>query len=620
MASSVIGALRVNLGIDTASFQKGLEQSVSKLSLFGVTMRTAIVASVGTAVAALGGLAIAIKGAINEADEMGKAAQKFGIGVEELSRLKYAADLSDVSLQGLGTSIGRLSRNMQAASTGTKTAQAAFNALGVEFQNTDGTLRSSSDVLLDISDKFARMPDGAEKTAIAMQLMGRSGAEMIPLLNAGGNSIREMGDEAERAGLVISQDAARSAEEFNDNLTRLNSALKGVAIRIASALLPALADIAEMVVRVSQAWEKLPAVAREVADRCIQIFKAFSFAVRAIAASIPTAFVVAFQTIVNAAATAFSAVPDSIGEKLLKPLQDANAKLQNFKTSDQKDFEEVMGGVGFLLEDAVRPLESIPPIAAAGAAAVEGLGESFETAAGTGGGGKGGGAKDLNEALDELKGKAESVFEATRTPIEKFQIELGELNSMLDAGLISWDTYHRAVDQAEEAVKEGSESGRDVFRNLSNDFGDMTSSIIQGTESIQESFSNMLSNMAGDLISSSISTMMANLLGGLFPGFKLPGFANGTNFAPGGLAWVGEAGRELVNLPRGSQVIPQKDVGMGGTVNNVFSPNIDARGSDAGVVPRINEALRMARAEWEQTFNSRVMEAVSDPRSPVRRF
>ncbi|PLU75843.1 hypothetical protein BMJ22_21050, partial [Sinorhizobium medicae] len=94
--------------------------------------------------------------------------------IEELSRLKYAADLSGVSIEGVANGFKKLSTNMADAAGGNKTAAEVFTQLGVAATNADGSLRSSSAVLLDVADKFAAMEDGAQKTALAVQLFGRS--------------------------------------------------------------------------------------------------------------------------------------------------------------------------------------------------------------------------------------------------------------------------------------------------------------------------------------------------------------------------------------------------------------------------------------------------------------
>lgn len=191
-------------------------------------------------------------GAIQIQDDMGKMAQKVGLSVEELSALKHVADLSDLSLEQLSTGVGILSRNMLEAAQGSKEQRQNFALLGVEVKNAGGTLRSSGAILEDIANKFQALPDGAFKTAMSMQLLGRSGKEMIPLLNMGGTEIRRMMEEAQKLGIVISGDTARAAEHFNDNLTRLRAGVQGLAFRIAEDLLPKLNELSDQAVK----WAK----------------------------------------------------------------------------------------------------------------------------------------------------------------------------------------------------------------------------------------------------------------------------------------------------------------------------------------------------------------------------
>jgi hypothetical protein len=207
-------------------------------------------AAIGAAVAGFGMLT---KSVINTADEISKASQKIGIGTEELSRLRYAADLAGVSFQGLQGGIGILSRNMFAAASGGKEAASNFARLGIEVKNADGSLRTSSQVLGDLADRFSKMPDGAQKTAEAMLVLGRSGAQMIPLLNGGRDALTEAMNEADKFGVVIDEVTGRRAEAFNDNLTRLTGVVQAMATQVAAELLPVLVDLTNWLVRNSGA-------------------------------------------------------------------------------------------------------------------------------------------------------------------------------------------------------------------------------------------------------------------------------------------------------------------------------------------------------------------------------
>ncbi len=231
--NAIIGALRVVLGMDTGQFEDGAKRATSSLEKFGSNMGK-IGATIGVAVtAAAVGLGHAIKGVIDEADKLGKAAQKFGVPVEQLGALTYAAELSDVSLETLGKSLTILSKNMQAVAGGaTNIAAAAFNNLHISVKNADGTLKSSNELFLDVAARFKDMQDGATKTALAVAIFGRAGAELIPLLNQGRDGIKSLTDEFRDMGLVIDEKTAKAAENFNDNLKRLGKVQQAVIIQV----------------------------------------------------------------------------------------------------------------------------------------------------------------------------------------------------------------------------------------------------------------------------------------------------------------------------------------------------------------------------------------------------
>lgn len=252
--------------LDTGNYVAGLAKAQDKTSHFKSMMKGGLIAAAGAATTALAATGLAITNTINNADEMAKAASKFGVPIEELSRLKYAGDLSDVSLEQLGGSLKKLTMNMSEAAAGSKTQAEAFAAAGIAIANQDGTLRSSSDVLADLADKFAGMPDGAEKTALAMELMGKSGTNMIPLLNGGAEALAEMKAEADTFGQVFTQEMGDNAQTFNDNITRLQGAFGNMAAELTEKLLPYLVQFTDWMV------DNAPAVAENVA-------KFFEFAV-----------------------------------------------------------------------------------------------------------------------------------------------------------------------------------------------------------------------------------------------------------------------------------------------------------------------------------------------------
>lgn len=237
-----VSGIEVKFSADTSDLDKGIASAGNKLQNFS---KLAAIGLAGLAsAAATGGVAIGAltKQAINFADEIGKTAQKIGMTSESLSKLEYAAKLSDVSLGQLQVSLGQLSKNMQSGND-------AFTALGINVTNAQGYLRSTEEVLLDIAERFAGMQDGAGKTALAMQIFGRSGADLIPMLNAGRDGIAQMTDEASRFGLEISTRTSKSAEGFNDNLTRITSLFTGLANTIAEKSAPRMKEMTDRFIK-----------------------------------------------------------------------------------------------------------------------------------------------------------------------------------------------------------------------------------------------------------------------------------------------------------------------------------------------------------------------------------
>jgi hypothetical protein len=201
---------------DASGVQRGV--AVAKSALSGLQTQTAALevasarafsfsglAGIGlSAGAAAAALATSVRSAADYGDQLDNMAQRTGVAVEELSRLQYAAKLSDTSTEALGKGLSYLSNLMVGAAAGGAESGKMFERFGIALRNADGTMRSTNDVLLDLADVFAAMPRGPEKTALAMGLFGKKvGTELIPLLNAGSAGLREMGDEAERLGLVI---------------------------------------------------------------------------------------------------------------------------------------------------------------------------------------------------------------------------------------------------------------------------------------------------------------------------------------------------------------------------------------------------------------------------------
>lgn len=248
-SASVIGALRVILGADTAGLDKGLKDSQVGLAAFGTTVAAGMAAAAAAVAAAGVAIGVAMKSTIDDMDKLSKASAKLGVPIEQLSSLAYAGELSDVSFEALSKSAAKLSKNMvEAAAKPTSEAASAFRALGVSVTDANGKLKSTEEVNGDVAEAFSGLKDGAGKTAAAMAIYGKTGADLIPMLNGGRDGLKEMADEAAKFGLIIDGPTGKAAEDFNDNLTRLHAVWKGLIAQSTAQVLPSMVAITNAMV------------------------------------------------------------------------------------------------------------------------------------------------------------------------------------------------------------------------------------------------------------------------------------------------------------------------------------------------------------------------------------
>ncbi|MBS1729851.1 MAG: phage tail tape measure protein [Bacteroidetes bacterium] len=230
-----------------SSVSPGAGSALSGFAGGPVAMVTAgILAAVGAAIVLSAKLVEITAHTAEQADEAGKASQKIGMSTHAFTQLSYAAKLADVDAAGLEKGLGKLAQNMQTTLwTPTSNAARSFDQLGISIADAKGELLPVEDVLDQVAEKFHDMQDGPVKTAAAMNIFGKAGKDLIPLLNQGKTAIAAMKLEADQLGVTFTEQDAKAAEEFNDNSKRLDFALQGVKNTIGKDLLPVLVEFAE---------------------------------------------------------------------------------------------------------------------------------------------------------------------------------------------------------------------------------------------------------------------------------------------------------------------------------------------------------------------------------------
>lgn len=209
----------------------------------------------GVSAAAAGvvaGLGAAAYKAGQAADDLNTLSKVTGIGTDELQKYGYAADLVDVSVEAIAKSNKKLTKNAYEAANGSKSQAEAFKAIGVSVTDSNGHLRDSEAIFQDVITNLGKMTNETERDALAQQLMGKSAAELNPLIEDGGETYKMVADTLKKYDLdFVDQKTLDGANQFKDSLDKMkligSVALSDVSSRLAVYLAPALEKVVDLV-------------------------------------------------------------------------------------------------------------------------------------------------------------------------------------------------------------------------------------------------------------------------------------------------------------------------------------------------------------------------------------
>ena len=493
------------------------------------------------AAAAVAGFSAFVKGAIDSADAFGKLSTRTGIAADKLQAYANAGKLADVSQSDLETGLRTLARTQGEAADGVVTYSEAYAKLGLSVKKADGSLKPSDQLLGEIADKFADLPNGPEKAAIAMDIFGRSGSKLITLLNGGTEAL-------ERFNYETSENFAQNAELFNDKITTLQIQFDGFRMQLADALLPTLNSIIEAF-----------SVMLSAENDFTGFFTAIDVSLKALAVSL-AATAMAITEIVQLVKTAATA----LGAVSLGRFGEAIDAFKDFGAGASERF-----GLNKEIMDLILGRIEAPTNYGGGGAGLDPV-----TLQG-GGTGTGAGKFDISKVrMSDMSGEdfAAAIEEEIRLEEERESVLRG-IGAVKAMELNQADQLNEKTDRYKITL----EQVKDVLANQ------MTSAIeglIDGTKSLGESLRGILKQLGGMLLQFGMRSLV-----GLIPSAKGNVFAqNGiVPYAKGGyigrptMALMGEAGPEAV-LPlrrgRGGRL----GVETSGAAANV-TVNVDASGS-----------------------------------------
>lgn len=174
------------------------------------------------------------------AGEIQDLSMQTGLSTEAVQRYQYACDLIGVSFDTVASSQAKMIQSMADVQSGSETATATWNQLGIEVMNADGSLRNAEDVFLEVIDVLGQIENATQRDAVSMEIFGRSAQDLNPLIVQGTDAFQALCDEASNVGTVLTDVQLEALAGVDDALIRFNERLdageKAMALKFTPAL------------------------------------------------------------------------------------------------------------------------------------------------------------------------------------------------------------------------------------------------------------------------------------------------------------------------------------------------------------------------------------------------
>lgn len=246
--------LVAKITLDKSEYDQGIDDAETKGKGFGDKLK-GVFGTVGKAGAGMAAGAVAAGAAIYgmatksaaASDRIDKMSQKLGLSRKAFQEFDFIASQSGTSVESMRGGMKTLLNQMNEAASGTEASAEAFSKLGVSVTDADGNMRSQEDVLFDTIAALQGMEEGAEKTTLANQLLGKSGMELAPLINGAAGSLDEMRKQANDLGLVLSDDTIDAGVKFTDTVDQVQRSLSAIGTEIGTQVMPIVQNALQFV-------------------------------------------------------------------------------------------------------------------------------------------------------------------------------------------------------------------------------------------------------------------------------------------------------------------------------------------------------------------------------------
>lgn len=510
------------------SFAEGFTRPITSLFSFQGAIATLIGA---------GGIGLLVKSSLEAADGIAKTADKVGLGIEALQEYRYAASLAGVAQGTFDMAMQRFSRRVGEAVQGQGELKDTLALYNIQLRDSEGRTRSLESILDDYADAIKNAASNQEQLRLAFKGFDSEGAALVNLFRDGADGVARLRQEAREMGVVLDTVMVREAEQAGDQMARVGTILRTNVTRAVLSLTPTIVRLSDVIINklipaaseFASKWapdwavglETLTARLRETEAEIqnlagvsakyllavglpdLSVFgdnaekiRALLVRLRDLSEAVDEA--ARKEALYKAAIDGTGGATDVLGGKIRTLAGDLQFEIDQLGRgeAEQRLYAEAKK-LGTDVTDSFRA--AIGPLVSKLAEEKAAM-EAAKTA-----------AKEHEKALADLKSQAETVFENTRTPLEKYRIELLRLNALVLQGAIDWETYRRAVAKAQDELDKVDAKGKDTKRifdnvsvSLSSGFAD---AVIEGRK-----FSEVLQGLASDVAKLIIQTQLLNAI------------------------------------------------------------------------------------------------------------
>ncbi len=344
------------------------DEAESKFSKFKDVVSTVATAAVA-AVTAIGTAAVAAGKAIwdlaNDTAEYGdsieKQSQKVGLSYEAYQKWDYAMNLAGTSMGACTTGLKTLTNTIDDAKNGSDSATEKFTRLGISIDDIKD--KSREDIFEMTVATLQNVSDETEKAALANDMFGKSGQDLLPLLNQTEEATKALLDEAENYGMVMSDDAVKASAAFEDSLTKLQSTFGGVKNSVMGEMLPSLTlimdGLSDLVAGNEEAADEIQngviGLIESISEMIPQAVNLITMVAGAVLESAPTIIASLAEGILSAIPTLLPVVVEIINEIVTSLI----GLLPQVVTAAMQIITSVVGGIAEALPNLIPAVISV---------------------------------------------------------------------------------------------------------------------------------------------------------------------------------------------------------------------------------------------------------------------